>query len=56
MFLVRTDVSEECTASILRVKIISELGALAVTSNYSTLRRITQLMINSSQRAIVASY
>jgi hypothetical protein len=31
--LVRTDVSEELSASIIRVTIIGELGTLAVTSN-----------------------
>jgi hypothetical protein len=45
--LVRTDVSEERSASIIRVT-IAELGTtLAVTSNRSTLRR---------KRASVASY
>jgi hypothetical protein len=45
--LVRTDVSEERSASFIRVKRLSELGTTAaVTSN----RRI------SSQRASVASY
>jgi hypothetical protein len=35
--LVRTDVSEECVASIIKMKRISELGTmLAVTSNYLT--------------------
>jgi hypothetical protein len=47
--LVRTDVSEELSASIIRVIIIGELGTLAVTSNRSTLRRNTK-------RASVASY
>jgi hypothetical protein len=38
--LVRTDVSEERSASFIRVKRIGELGtALAVTSNRRTLRR-----------------
>jgi hypothetical protein len=36
--LVRTDVSVEVTASIIRVTRIDELGTLAVTSNRSTLR------------------
>jgi hypothetical protein len=31
--LVRTDVSEECSASIIRVTRIGELGTLAVTTN-----------------------
>jgi hypothetical protein len=40
--LVRTDVSEECSAFIIRVTRISELGTtLAVTSNRRTLRRNT---------------
>jgi hypothetical protein len=38
--LVRTDVSEERCASIIRVTRLSELGAtLAITSNRHTLRR-----------------
>jgi hypothetical protein len=37
---VRTEVSEECIASIIRVKRIGELGkSLSVTNNQSTLRR-----------------
>jgi hypothetical protein len=36
--LVRTDVSEELSASIIRVTRIGELGTLAVTSNRRTLR------------------
>jgi hypothetical protein len=45
--LVRTDVSEEPSASIIRVTRLGELGiTLAVTSNRS----------NSSQRTSVASY
>jgi hypothetical protein len=44
--LVRTDVSEELSASFIRVTRIGELGTtLAVTSNR-----------NSSQRASVANY
>jgi hypothetical protein len=40
--LVRTDVSEEFSASIIRVKRIGELEtALALTSNRRTLRRNT---------------
>jgi hypothetical protein len=46
--LVRTDVSEELSASIIRVTRIGELGTLGVTSNRRTLRRDT--------RALVASY
>jgi hypothetical protein len=41
--LVRTDVSEEISASIIRVRGISELGTtLAVTTNRRTLRRNTK--------------
>jgi hypothetical protein len=41
--LVRTDVSEELSSSIVRVTRISELGiTLAVTSNRCTLRRNTK--------------
>jgi hypothetical protein len=40
--LVRTEVSEQCIVSIIRVTRICELGTtLAVTSNRSTLRRNT---------------
>jgi hypothetical protein len=34
--VVRTDVSEECVTSIIKVKRIGVLGTLAVTSNWST--------------------
>jgi hypothetical protein len=37
--LVRTNVSKELSASIIRVTGIGELGTLAVTSNQRTLRR-----------------
>jgi hypothetical protein len=40
--LVRTDVSEELSASIIRMTRIGELGTLAVTRNRSTLRRNTK--------------
>jgi hypothetical protein len=40
--LVRTDVSEELSSSIIRVTRIGELGTLAVTSNRRTLRRNTK--------------
>jgi hypothetical protein len=40
--LVRADVSDEITASFIRVKKIGEIGTtLAVTSNRSTLQRNT---------------
>jgi hypothetical protein len=40
--LVRTDVSEEISASSIRVTRIGELGKLAVTSERRTLRRNTK--------------
>jgi hypothetical protein len=47
--LVRTDVSDELSASIIRVRRIDELGTvLAVTSNRSKLRRNTSLRIRCS--------
>jgi hypothetical protein len=47
--LVRTDVSEELSASFIRVTRIGELGTtLPVTSNLHTLRR--------NSRALAASY
>jgi hypothetical protein len=56
--LVRTDVSEELSASIMRVARIGELGTtLAITSNRRTLRRNTKCSLGiSSQHASVASY
>jgi hypothetical protein len=54
---VRTDVSEERSASFIRVTRIGELGTkLVVTSNRRTLRRNTKYLVISSQRASVASY
>jgi hypothetical protein len=51
--LVITDVSEELSASLIRVTRIGEPGTtLALTSNRRTLRRNA----NSSQGASVASY
>jgi hypothetical protein len=44
--LVRTDVSEELSASIIRVTRIGEIGTtLAVTSNRRKLRRNTKLVL-----------
>jgi hypothetical protein len=57
--LIRTDVSEDRSASIIRVTRIGELGtALAVTSNRCTLRRNTKSLTRSisSQCALVAGY
>jgi hypothetical protein len=50
MALVRTDVSEECVAFIIKAKRIVELGtALALTSNLSSLRLlITANVVRSS--------
>jgi hypothetical protein len=49
MALVRTDVSEESSTSIIKVTRMGELGTtLAVTSNRSTLRRITANVLPSS--------
>jgi hypothetical protein len=47
--LVRADVSEEPSASIIRVTRIGELGTtLAVTSNRRTLQRNTRLLVRAS--------
>jgi hypothetical protein len=60
--LVRTDVSEEYSAYIIRVTRIDELGTtLALTSNRSLLRRNTMYYSTyfysiSSQRVSIASY
>jgi hypothetical protein len=43
--LVRTEVSEEFSASFIRVTRIGELGMLAVTSNLQTLRLVFTRMI-----------
>jgi hypothetical protein len=48
--LVRTDVSEQLSASFIRVTRISELGTLAVTSNRRTLRRNTSQFVCSRIR------
>jgi hypothetical protein len=42
--LVRTDVSEELSASFIRVTRIGELGTIAVTSNRRKLRRNTEVL------------
>jgi hypothetical protein len=52
--LVRTDVSEELSASFIRLTRIGELGTLTVTSSRGNLRE-NKLGI-SSQLASVASY
>jgi hypothetical protein len=54
---VRTDVSEELSASIIRVTKIGELETLGLTSNRRTLRRNTKSIQSISlQRTSVASY
>jgi hypothetical protein len=54
MALVRTDVSEELSASFIRVTRISELGTtLAVTSNRLTLRRNAMEALNSSEMSVL---
>jgi DNA-binding TFAR19-related protein (PDSD5 family) len=54
--LVRTDVSEELSASLIRVTRIGELGTtLVATSNRRTKLRNVKL-VTSSQRASVANY
>jgi hypothetical protein len=53
--VVRTDVSEELSASIIRVTKIGELGkTLTVTSNRSTLQRFseTSVLTRATQRNI----
>jgi hypothetical protein len=47
--LLRTDISEELTAPLIRVTRICELGTmLAVTSNRCTLRRNTKLLVTAN--------
>jgi hypothetical protein len=53
--LVIIDVSEELSASIIKVIRIGELGTLAITSNRRTLRRNTKSKVRT-QRASVAGY
>jgi hypothetical protein len=52
--LVRTDFSEELSASFIRVTRIDELGiTIAVTSNRRTLRRNTMAFLRSVRRLLV---
>jgi hypothetical protein len=46
--LVRTDVSEELSASIIRVTIIGELGTLAITNNRRMLCLLVMTKVHSS--------
>jgi hypothetical protein len=48
VLLVRTDISEELSASFIRVTRIGELGTLAVTSNRRILRRNTNMVLVAS--------
>jgi hypothetical protein len=50
--LVRTDVTEKPSASIIRVTRIGELGTLAVTSNRCKLRRHNKLAVTSNWRTL----
>jgi hypothetical protein len=54
--LVRTDDSEEPSASFIRVTTIGELGTrLPVTSNRRTLRRNTKVFLRSVRRLLVTA-
>jgi hypothetical protein len=46
--LVRTDVSEELSASFIWVTRIGDLGTLAVTSNLVFLRSVRRLLVTAS--------
>jgi hypothetical protein len=53
--LVRTDVSEECIASIIRVITIGDLGTtIAITSNRNTLQLLVTASVASSTQILVA--
>jgi hypothetical protein len=53
---VRTDVSEELSASFIRVTRIGELGTmLGVTSNQRTLRRVPRLFLCSMRQLLVTA-
>jgi hypothetical protein len=52
MALVTTEVSEECTASIIRLKRIGELGTmLAVTTNRIRLRSVLRLLVTTNNHS-----
>jgi hypothetical protein len=51
--LIRTDLSEELSASIIRVTTIGELGTLAVTSNRSTRLLVLKRTIPTDQQPLV---
>jgi hypothetical protein len=46
--LVRTNISEELRASIIRVARIGELGTLAATSNFVLLRSVLRLLVTAN--------
>jgi hypothetical protein len=54
--IVRIDVSEELSASFIRVTRIGELGKLAVTSNRRKLRRNTNYCISSQRASVVTAH
>jgi hypothetical protein len=43
----RTDVSEECSSSIIKVKRIGDPGTLAVTTMYRFLRSVHQCLVTA---------
>jgi hypothetical protein len=51
--LVRTDVSEELSTSIIRVTSIGELGMLAVSSNRCTLIMLMMEPLSSSETSVL---
>jgi hypothetical protein len=53
--LLRTDVSEELSASIIRVTRIGELGTLAVTSNWHTVVPNSQILVTLMMEALSSS-
>jgi hypothetical protein len=53
--LVRTDASEELSASFIRVTRVGELGTLTVISNRSTLRLNTKTFLRSMRRLLVTA-
>jgi hypothetical protein len=56
--LVRTDVSQEVSASIIRVPRIGELGTLAITSNVPSSPILVTLMmeaLSSSETSVLTS-
>jgi hypothetical protein len=54
--LVRTDVSEELHACIIRVTRIGELGTSAVTTNRRTLRRISFTIERTNEQLVLVEF